>query len=85
MLRVAIEDTAATVEIEDKATLGGSAHIALVFDPSTFELKQWTVIDAQGFQTLVTLFNLDLVSKPDPTLFHIDELQTTSANRGGKK
>jgi len=72
--RVTIDENAATIEVEDKATFGGSAEIALVFDPDSFALKQWTVIDAQGFQTVVSLFNVDLTSKPDPELFHINEL-----------
>jgi outer membrane lipoprotein-sorting protein len=71
--RVAIDENAAKIEIEDKATFGGSAEIALVFDPDSFALKQWTVIDAQGFQTVVSLFNVDLTTKPDPDLFHIDQ------------
>ena len=71
--RVTIDENAATIEIEDKATFGGSAEIALVFDPDSFALKQWTVIDAQGFQTVVSLFNVDLTTKPDPDLFRIDE------------
>ena len=78
--RVQIDDNAATIEIEDKATLGGKADITLVFDPQTFQLKQWTVIDAQGFQTVVTLFNVDLVSKPDPELFKISEPGGVSNN-----
>jgi outer membrane lipoprotein-sorting protein len=69
---VTVDKNAATIEIEDKATFGGSAEIALVFDPDSFALKQWTVIDAQGFQTVVSLFNIDLTTKPDPNLFHID-------------
>ena len=73
VLSVAPEDNAVVIGIEDKATFGGTAHLALIFDPATFALKQWTVIDAQGFQTVVTLFNVDLASKPDPALFHIDE------------
>jgi len=71
--RVTIDENAATIEIEDKATFGGSAEIALVFDPDSFALKQWTVIDAQGFQTVVSLFNVDLTTKPDPDLFHIEQ------------
>jgi len=71
--RVDVDDNAAVIEIEDKATFGGTAEIALSFDPESFALKQWTVIDAQGFQTVVSLFNVDLVTKPDPTLFHIDD------------
>jgi outer membrane lipoprotein-sorting protein len=71
--RVEVDENAALIEIEDKTAFGGAAEIALVFDPESFALKQWTVIDAQGFQTVVTLFNIDLVTKPDPALFHIDD------------
>ena len=71
--RAEIDGRAATIEIEDKATLGGKSDITLVFDPESFELKQWTVIDPQGFRTLVSLFALDLVTKPDPDWFHIDD------------
>jgi outer membrane lipoprotein-sorting protein len=71
--RAEIDSRAATVEIEDKATFGGKSDITLVFDPETFELKQWTVIDPQGFRTLVSLFALDLVTKPDPQWFYIDD------------
>ena len=73
VLSVAQDAKAVTIEIEDKAALGGTAHLELIFDPSTFALKQWTVIDAQGYQTVVTLFNIDLTTRPDPELFHIDE------------
>lgn len=71
--RVEMDDRAATIEIVDSATFGGKSDITLVFDPETFELKQWTVIDPQGFRTLVSLFALDLVTKPDPEWFHIDD------------
>jgi outer membrane lipoprotein-sorting protein len=71
--RAEIDGRAATIEIEDKATLGGKSDITLVFDPQTFELKQWTVIDPQGFRTLVSLFALDLVTKPDPEWFYVDD------------
>ncbi len=83
VLSVAQDESSVTIEIEDKATLGGTAHLELIFDPATFALKQWTVIDAQGFQTVVTLFNVDLKTKPDPALFHIDEnLPTNRLDRG---
>jgi outer membrane lipoprotein-sorting protein len=60
VLSVAQEGNTVTIEVEDRAALGGTAHLAIVFDASIFALKQWTLIDAQGFQTVVTLFNLDL-------------------------
>jgi outer membrane lipoprotein-sorting protein len=73
VLSVSQEGDSVTIEVEDRAALGGTAHLALVFDATTFALRQWTVIDAQGFQTVVTLFNVDLKAQPDPALFHIDE------------
>ena len=76
------EGNAVTIEIEDRAALGGTAHLTLVFDASSFALRRWTVIDAQGFQTVVTLSNLDLTTRPDPALFHIDELP---ANQPGNR
>ena len=82
VLSVAQDESSVTIEIEDKATLGGTAHLELIFDPATFALKQWTVIDAQGFQTVVTLFNVDLKTKPDPDLFHIDENLPRLQGRG---
>jgi outer membrane lipoprotein-sorting protein len=78
---VASDAHSVTIDIEDKATLGGSANISLVFDPATFALKQWTVSDAQGFQTVVSLFNLDLTTQPDANLFAINEALTTSGRR----
>jgi outer membrane lipoprotein-sorting protein len=72
---VTIDPNAVAITIEDKATFGGSATITLVFDPSTFALKQWIVLDSQGLQTVVTLFNIDLTATPDPALFTIDERQ----------
>ena len=81
--RIDVDDSSVMIEIEDKATFGGSSDITLVFDPITYALKQWTVLDPQGFQTVVTLFDIDLVSKPDPALFHIDEAGPTGA--GGKR
>jgi outer membrane lipoprotein-sorting protein len=83
VLGVAQEGNTVTIEVEDRAALGGTAHLTLVFDASTFALKQWTVIDAQGFQTVVTLFNVDLKTEPDPALFHIDE--NVPANQLGNR
>jgi outer membrane lipoprotein-sorting protein len=75
VLQVSNVPGAVSIVIEDKATFGGSATITLLFDPDTFALKQWTVLDAQGLQTVVTLFNVDATATPDPSLFKIDEQQ----------
>ena len=78
VLDVLIEDSGVTVEIEDSATFGGTSHVKLLFDPKSFKLKQWQVTDPQGYQTLLTLFNIDQTTTPDPALFKID--QKSSAN-----
>jgi outer membrane lipoprotein-sorting protein len=82
VLRVETSDTAVSILIEDKATLGGSARIELLFDPTTSALKQWTVDDAQGYQTVVTLFNVDLTTQPDDALFKIDEQRMIGQKNG---
>ena len=61
-----------TISIEDKATFGGTSRLTLVFDAHSFVLKQWTVIDPQGYETLVTLSNVDLTSRPPADLFKIN-------------
>jgi outer membrane lipoprotein-sorting protein len=61
-----------TIVIEDGSTLGGTSKIRLMFDPLTFQLKQWLVTDPQGYDTLVSLYNVDFKEKPDPSLFTIN-------------
>jgi outer membrane lipoprotein-sorting protein len=61
-----------TILIEDGTTLGGTSKIRLMFDPLTFQLKQWLVTDPQGYDTLVSLYNVDFKEKPDPSLFTIN-------------
>ena len=72
ILDVASTPAATTITIEDKATFGGTSRIKLIFDPQTSALKQWAVIDPQGFETLVSLSNVDLKQKPNPELFKIN-------------
>jgi len=67
--------------IEDKATLGGTSRIKLIFDPGTFELKQWIVTDPQGYETVVSLFNIDNKARPDPELFHINTATSTPTGK----
>lgn len=72
VLNVSREGNSTSIVVDDTATLGGTSRIRLVFDSATFTLKQWSVIDPQGSETLVSLFNLDTKTKPDPSLFHIN-------------
>ena len=72
VLDVKTDPAAVSILIEDKATLGGTSRIKLIFDPGSFALKQWTVRDPQGAETVVSLFNVDFNRKPDAELFKID-------------
>ncbi len=61
------------IVIEDNATMGGGvSRIKLIFDQKNFALKQWVVKDPQGYETTVSLANLDFKTKPDPDLFKIN-------------
>ena len=72
---------ATIILIEDKATLGGTSRVKLVFDPASFALKQWTVSDPQGQDTVVSLFNVDLARKPESSLFKINTERMLNTNR----
>lgn len=52
-----------TVRFEDSATLGGTSKITLRFDARGNALRQWTVIDAQGYETTVALSGLNVVRR----------------------
>ena len=60
-----------SIDIEDKATFGGTSKIRLTFEMQPFGLKQWTVVDPQGYETLVSLSDVDLSTKPDGSQFKI--------------
>ena len=80
IIDVKSEPTAVTILVEDKATFGGTSQIRLVFDPAKFTLKQWQVTDPQGFDTVVSLFNIDLTKRPDPNLFQITQERVLNTN-----
>jgi len=66
------DDIFATVVIEEKQPLIGTSRLMMMFDAKNLQLKQWTVTDAQGFDTTVAVSNLDVSTRPDPSIFTID-------------
>ncbi|MGO4526365.1 outer-membrane lipoprotein carrier protein LolA [Microvirga sp. 2MCAF35] len=58
-------DGMVTVRFDDNATLGGTSKITLRFDSRANALKQWTIIDAQGYETSVTLSGLNATFRRD--------------------
>jgi outer membrane lipoprotein-sorting protein len=65
------------IQLEDKQVFGGPTMIKLMFDPTSFTLKQWQVTDPQGNETLVSLFNQDFTTKPDPANFQLYQSSST--------
>ena len=66
------DDVYVTVVIEERQALIGTSRLMMMFDAKNLQLKQWTVTDAQGFDTTVAVSNLDVATKPDPAIFTID-------------
>ena len=58
ILDVTVEDDVTTIVMGDKQIFGNSI-ITLLFEPETFELRQWTIKDAQGKETSVMVFNVE--------------------------
>ncbi|HMM64660.1 MAG: outer membrane lipoprotein carrier protein LolA [Mesorhizobium sp.] len=50
------EDDLTTIQLGDKSVFGNS-KITMMFDPKSYELRQWTITDAQGKDTTVMIFN----------------------------
>jgi outer membrane lipoprotein-sorting protein len=50
------EDDLTTIQLADKSLFGNST-ITMMFDPKSYELRQWTITDAQGKDTTVMIFN----------------------------
>jgi outer membrane lipoprotein-sorting protein len=56
-------DGVITVAFDDSATMGGTSKITLRFDSRANALKQWTILDAQGYETTVVLSGINLVQR----------------------
>ncbi len=72
-----------TVVMSDKSVFGNS-KITLMFDPDTFDLRQWTITDAQGKDTSVMIFNVQENVKLSKRLFQMDKSKS-ALNPGGRK
>ncbi|MGN6146129.1 MAG: outer membrane lipoprotein carrier protein LolA [Mesorhizobium sp.] len=79
------EDDLTTIQLADKHVFGNS-KITMMFDPKTYELRQWTITDAQGKDTTVMIFNTKEGVNFAADTFKIDytanrELNSKGSNR----
>ncbi|MBZ9797061.1 outer membrane lipoprotein carrier protein LolA [Mesorhizobium sp. ES1-4] len=65
------ESDLTTIQLADKSVFGNS-KITMMFDPKTYELRQWTITDAQGKDTTVMIYNVKEGVSFAPDTFAID-------------
>ncbi len=62
-----------TIVMGDEKIFGNSI-ITMMFDPRTFDLRQWVIKDAQGKETTVMIFNVQKNIKIPASYFKVDQL-----------
>ncbi|WP_417671165.1 outer-membrane lipoprotein carrier protein LolA [Roseibium sp.] len=77
---VVAEPDLITIVVSDETTFN-SGTLTLIFDAKDYALKQWTVTDAQGYDTSVAIYNVTSNGPTNPKLFQIDYLANTRQNR----
>jgi outer membrane lipoprotein-sorting protein len=65
------EDDLTTIQLADRSVFGNS-KITMMFDPKSYQLRQWTITDAQGKDTTVMIFNIKEGVSFAPGTFAID-------------
>ena len=78
--RVGVAPDMIEVEMTDE-TKFSSGTLNLIFDSKNFQLRQWTVTDQQGLQTMVALYNVETGKELPSKLFKIDYQAATNAAR----
>ena len=72
-----------TIKLVDKSVFG-DATITMMFDPQSYELRQWTITDAQGKDTTVMIFNVQQGVTFDSSVFKIDYNRVREINQPGR-
>ncbi|RIY02426.1 outer membrane lipoprotein carrier protein LolA [Aureimonas flava] len=72
-----------TIVMGDKSIFGNS-RITMMFDPSTLDLRQWTIRDAQGKDTTVMVYNVEEGGAVDNGLFSIPYAQIRGGMTGNR-
>ena len=69
-----------TVKLADRQVFGSST-ITMMFDAESYDLRQWTITDAQGKDTTVMIFNVQQGVTFDPSVFEINYRRVNQLNR----
>jgi len=76
--RVGVAPDLVEIELQDE-TRFSAGTLNLIFDRTSYELRQWTVTDQQGLQTMVALYNVETGKQLDSDLFKIDYQAATNS------
>lgn len=71
-----------TIQIIDKSVFG-NARLTMMFDPKSYELRQWTLTDDRGKDTTVMIFNVQEGVRFAADTFKID-YEKAASSRGAK-
>lgn len=77
------EDPDLTTIVLGNKSIFGDSTISMMFDPKTFQLRQWTIRDAQGKDTSVMIFNVQTGVKFAKNVFDVPYEDVHKVKRGG--
>ena len=82
MVKGVKEESDLTTIALGNSSIFGNSTITMMFDPKTYDLRQWTITDAQGKDTSVMIFNVKTGVPLDDKVFAIpyEEIR----NRGAR-
>lgn len=81
--RVGVAPDLIEIELQDETKFSAGV-LNLIFDRENLDLRQWTVTDQQGLQTMVALYNVETGVQLASDLFKIDYNAATNAAREGR-
>jgi outer membrane lipoprotein-sorting protein len=71
-----------TIKLGDKSVFADST-ITMMFDPKSYDLRQWTITDNQGKDTSVMIFNVTTGLKFDEKVFRVPYDDVQKQHSGG--
>ena len=78
---VKVDSDLTTVILGDRSIFGSST-IAMMFDTQTYDLRQWTITDAQGKDTTVMIFNVQTGVTFAESVFEVPYNEVHASNEG---
>lgn len=79
------EDPDLTTIVLGNKSIFGDSTISMMFDPKSFDLRQWTIRDAQGKDTTVMIFNVQSGVKFAKDVFEIPYAQVQPTKKPSER